>query len=644
MNDYPLQRILDFVRHVVPFDTLSEDALMSLVAEMEIAYFPTGSEVFAQGSEPPEYLHIIQSGSAKLSLLQDQGEMLVDVRAEGDVLGDTSILQGNKALFSCQAREDLICYLLPAQVFKDLVATNPNFERHFRHSLARNLQAVQASCHEVPSASGGADAASLDAALMGSRVSDLMRPKVLTCLPSTPVRAAARMMTRDRVGAIVVMEYDNTPLGIVTDSDLRARVVAEGADTSRQAADFMSRPLHTISPDTFVFEALVTMSHFGVHHLVVADGGRVVGMVSDQDLQSVTGGSPVTVAREIDKCVSLQELVEHRSKIDRVLEMMLSQGGSAPELLDLVTEYNDRLTRRLIELVQAELLEEGFGGPPVPFVWLAFGSEGRKEQTLSTDQDNGLIYANQPVSRERGVKRWFLHFSERVVDGLELCGFPLCKGNVMASNPAWCQSQDAWQSIFHKWVADPEPKSLRLASIFFDFRGIYVQADFVRTLFEALRQAVEGNRLFLRYMTKNALYNKPPLGFLRQFVVHKDGKHKNKLNLKLSGLTPMVDALRVVALELGLTATNTLDRLDAASDAGIINRQFAADLHEAFSYITLLRISKHLDDRARGELPDNFVDPDQLNSLQRKMLKESFGVISKLQELMEHRYQTRSVA
>jgi CBS domain-containing protein len=183
-----------------------------------------------------------------------------------------------------------------------------------------------------------------------------------------------------------------------------------------------------------------------------------------------------------------------------------------------------------------------------------------------------------------------------------------------------------------------------MASIFFDFRGIYLKAPYAEELAAELRQAVEGNRLFLRYMTKNALYNKPPLGFLRQFVVLKDGKHKNKLNLKLSGLTPMVDAFRVMALELGHPGTNTLERLKAGTQAGIINQQFSSDLYEAFSYITLLRITKHLEDRARGELPDNFVDPDNLNSLQRKMLKESFQVITKLQELMENRYQTRSVA
>jgi CBS domain-containing protein len=455
MNDYPLQRIMDFVRRVVPFDSLGEETLSGLVDQMEIAYYPGGSEIFAQGSQPPDFLHIIQSGSAKLTLSQDQGEMLVDVRAEGDVLGDTSILQGSSALFTCRAREDLICYLLPAAIFRRLVAEEPVFQRHFQHSLARNLQAVQSGGPGAQAVCSATEAASLDAALMGSRVRDLMRTPVLTCLPSTPIRAAARMMTRDRVGAIVVLQYDNLPVGIVTDSDLRARVVAQGADTSSQAADFMSRPLHLIGPDAFVFEALVAMSRHGVHHLVVAEKGHMLGIVSDHDLQSLTGGSPVTVAREIENCLSLDELVELRAKIDRVLEMMLSQGGSAPELLALVTEYNDRLTRRLIDLVLAELIDEGYGAAPVPFVWLAFGSEGRKEQTLSTDQDNGLIYQNQPVSRERGVKRWFLAFSERVVDGLELCGFPLCKGNVMASNPSWCQSQRAWRKTFRKWVGDP---------------------------------------------------------------------------------------------------------------------------------------------------------------------------------------------
>lgn len=213
----------------------------------------------------------------------------------------------------------------------------------------------------------------------------------------------------------------------------------------------------------------------------------------------------------------------------------------------------------------------------------------------------------------------------------------------MASNPQWCMSEAAWQDTFRRWVEDPNPRTLRLASIFFDFRDIYAEADFLDHLREGLQASLEGNRLFLRYLAKNGLYNRPPLGFLRQFVVEKTGEHKNQLNLKLSGLTPVVDAARVMNLDLGGWSTNTLHRLDEARRQGIIKEDLARDLHEAFSFITILRITHHLEERAAGRQPDNFVNPEELNSLQRKMLKESFAVISRLQELMEVRYQTRLV-
>jgi CBS domain-containing protein len=287
---------------------------------------------------------------------------------------------------------------------------------------------------------------------------------------------------------------------------------------------------------------------------------------------------------------------------------------------------------------------------------MALGSEGRKEQTLRTDQDNAIIFTNVPNESVERIQKWFLAFAERVVDGLERCGFPRCKGGIMASNPDWCQSEKSWERTFRSWIVDPEPRSLRMASIFFDYREIYAEADHLEKLHTYLRAAMEDNRLFLRYLARNSLYNKPPLGFLRQFVVHKDGEHKNKLNLKLSGLTPIVDAARVMALDQGVEATgfrarlheesphglvtNTLDRLEEVARRGLIKQDMAADLREAFSFITILRITHHLEARARGEVPDNFVNPASLNSLQRKMLKESFGVITKLQELLEHRYQT----
>ncbi len=671
MTDFPFQRVLEFVRGVVPFDTLPQDELTQTVSQMNIAFYPKGEAVIQQGGPPAENLYIIQAGSARVTYSPDSkdnpddsaesetlADILVDVRAEGDAFGAVSMLQSREALFSVTAREDLICYLLPGEPFQALVNTHPIFERHFSSSLARNLEAVRKGAAEecgLPQVSG-IGGSTLIATPIRSPAEDRMSSEVLTCLPATTIRAAARLMTQRRVGSVVVVESSGAPIGILTDTDLRVKVVALGRSLDQPVLEVMSRPLHTISPDDYGFEALMSMSRHGTDHLVVTKDDRVVGILSNHDLQSMSGLSPVGLSNDIENVTSPDDLVKLHSNIDRALEMFLRQGGEARMMLELVTEFNDRLTIKLLELIEIDMENQGLGRPPVPYTWMALGSEGRKEQTLRTDQDNAIIFTNVPDDSVERIQKWFLGFAERVVDGLERCGFPRCLGGVMASNPEWCQSEKNWRRTFRSWIIDPEPRSLRMASIFFDYREIYAEADHLEKLHKSLRSAMEDNRLFLRFLAKNCLYNRPPLGFLRQFVVLKDGEHKNKLNLKLSGLTPIVDAARVMALDQGVEATgfrarlhedsprglvtNTLDRLEEVARRGLIKQDMAADLREAFSFITILRITHHLEARARGEVPDNFVDPANLNSLQRKMLKESFGVITKLQELLEHRYQT----
>lgn len=641
---FPWEKVLEFMRGVPPFDGLPTGALQAVVQSMEIAYFRRGKVVIAQGGPPAEHLFIIERGSAKVSLLRGDEEILVDVRGEGDTFGAVSLLQGKQALFQVTAREDLICYLLPAQAFKALIDTHPEVERHFGGGLARNLEAVRRSADcEMPHAAG-LESLTMGAALMRSRVRELMNTEVLTCPPQTPLRQAALAMTQRQVGSIVVVEEGVHPVGLVTDTDFRLKVALRAQSFEQPVAGFMSRPPYIIGPDAYAFEALLDMSRHGVHHLVVVEDDRLTGILSDRDLQAVTGGSPVGVVREIDKVETVDGLVSLHRRIDSVLEMLLRLGGSAAEMLELVTEFNDRLTIKLLELIAQEMEADGRGRAAVPFCWMALGSEGRREQTLRTDQDNALIFAKVPPEREPDIKAWFLEFAERVTRGLERCGFPLCKGDIMASNPRWCLTEPQWMETFTKWVRDPNPVALRLATIFFDFRSLYAEADYVDNLTRHLAGNLEDHRMFLRYMAKNALYNRPPLGFLRQFVVHKDGEHKNKLNLKLSGLTPIVEGVRVLALDQAVTFTNTLERLEEVRRRGLLKDDMSADLREAFGFITLLRIRHHLEARNRGETPDNFVDPAGLNNLQRKTLKESFRVVSDFQNLLEYRYQTSLLA
>jgi CBS domain-containing protein len=332
-----------------------------------------------------------------------------------------------------------------------------------------------------------------------------------------------------------------------------------------------------------------------------------------------------------------------RYKIDSVLEMMLRQGGPVKQLVALVTELNDRLTIRTLQLVEREMEHDGFGPPPVPYGWLAFGSEGRREQTLHTDQDNALFFAPKPECEEASYSQWFMQFARRVVAYLVRSGIPECPGGIMASNPQWNQSEDRWLDTFLGWIKDPSPQPLLMASIFFDFRPIYSGTNFPYLLEDQLLKAIRKSGLFMRFLAKNALINRPPLGLLKRFVVEKSGEHKNKFDLKQRGLTPVVDAARVLSLSLGIKTQNTLDRLAEINRIGIIDDDFHADLREAYEFLIYLQISRHLDALAQGAEPDNFLDPASLNGLQRKMMKESFAIVRRLQETIEFRFQTRLV-
>ncbi|MDY6952394.1 MAG: putative nucleotidyltransferase substrate binding domain-containing protein, partial [Thermodesulfobacteriota bacterium] len=281
---------------------------------------------------------------------------------------------------------------------------------------------------------------------------------------------------------------------------------------------------------------------------------------------------------------------------------------------------------------------EGLGEPPVPYCWLALGSEGRKEQTLRTDQDNAIIYSDPESGAEKSVHDYFLRLASGVVFGLERCGFPLCKGGIMANNPKWCQPERTWKGYFSRWINKASPEDLRNCTIFFDFRALAGTAALAQRLRTFLNEDIELNRAFLRHLTTNALYNGPPLGFLRALVVEKTGDHKDELNLKMRGLVPLVDAIRVLALSAQISATNTLHRLELIKKKGLLSEDLAEDTKEAFNFIMFLRLHHHMAQKEQDLEPSDYIDPRALPKLQGKSLIESFHVIRDLQGEVKARF------
>jgi CBS domain-containing protein len=642
MNEFPLPHILKFLQKVVPFNTLDRAVIEQIVADTQIAFYPKDDIIIEPGERPNGFLYIVQTGCARITIPDDAGvELLVDLRGEGEIFGAISLLHGQKALFKVMADEDLIVFLIPKEVVENLLVEFDDFKRYFGSSLARNFQAVRKSADHQLTLFTRDNQLNIDRFLTGKRVLELMTSDVMTCPPSFTVQQAAQKMKQRRVGSIIVTGGNNAPVGIITDADLRSKVLAEGLSLQTPAHRIMSTPVHTISPWAYTFDALLDMSRFHISHMVVSEKQKIVGIISEHDFQLEIGSSPIGMIGDIDKSDSVETLINLRPNIDRILEMAIRRSGAVKPMVALIAELNDRITRQIIKVIEKEMVTEGAGAPPAPYCWLAMGSEGRSEQTLYTDQDNALLYADVPEADDPQVKKWFLLFSRRVVDALDRYGIPKCSGGMMASNPQWCQNLSSWERLFSNWISEPTPWSLRMATVFFDFRSITHEFDGAGHLRQMLTHTARKKKHFLRLLAQNALFNHPPLGFLRQLVVEKSGEHKNKLNLKLSGLAPVVDAARVLALELGIETTNTMERLEKITDRKILEPDFLSAIDNAYDFINFIRITHHLKALSRGSRMQNFIDPVSLNPMQRKMLKESFAIISRLQEQLGARYQAR---
>jgi CBS domain-containing protein len=463
-----------------------------------------------------------------------------------------------------------------------------------------------------------------------SHVRDLLARPLVTCTVGTPIQAAARTMAEQDTNAIVVVRATGEALGIVTDSDLRRRVVAAGLPGTTPVERVMSTPLVTIDASALFFEAVHTMLRHHLHHLVVLADGRPLGVLADSDLLAARAQGPLLLARQIEQARSLDQLVELQPRREQAMRVLVRAGVSAYDLARITAETNDHLVRRILALVEAAL-----GPPPLPYCWLGLGSEGRCEQALKTDQDNALVYQDPPPELAEPAQQYFAALAERVVAALERCGFPRCKGGVMASNPRWCQPLQVWRSYFAHWVRRPEPAALLNAAIFFDLRAVAGASALADALWADLATWIPESPLFSILLLREALNHRPPLGIFRTFVVERSGEHRGGFDLKTRGLLPVVEAARAYALARGITTTNTIERLRALRACEALNARDADDLIAAYEFLMSLRIRHHLDQLAAGQPLDNYIVPEQLSRAERHALKEHFKVIADLQAYIE---------
>jgi CBS domain-containing protein len=472
------------------------------------------------------------------------------------------------------------------------------------------------------------------------RVGELVTREAVTCSPDTGAVEIARLMSRTAVGSVVVGGADGAVLGIVTDRDLR-RMVAEGRDASAtRAADIMSSPVVGVRPSAFAFEAMLEMTRRGVRHLAVTEGARLRGVVSIYDFVRWQSVHPVLLAREIEAAASLDSLAVLGGRITDLTRRLVADGATAHDVGQLVAELNDRVVLRVLALAARALAESGQEAPPVAYCWLSFGSEARREQTLRTDQDNGLVFDDPPEDLRTRAAAYCAALGAGAVQGLVRVGVPRCPGDIMASNPRWCQPLSVWQGYFRAWIATRAPNQVLGASIHFDLRPLAGSRDLAEALRAVVREEVPAHPGFLRLLARDAVERRVPLTLLGGIATRRAEPHRGAVDLKGAGTLQLVGTARVHALELALEETNTIERIRAAEARQVYSASESREITEAAQHLMRLRLCHQLEQHARGETPDNFVVPAELSHADRILLREALRTVKWVQARLRERFAT----
>ncbi|MGD9546874.1 MAG: DUF294 nucleotidyltransferase-like domain-containing protein [Candidatus Krumholzibacteriia bacterium] len=601
-----IARIMDFLSTQHPFMLLSRDELEAVRRASRTSTLPAGTVILSQGGAVSPCLHLIAAGSVRLT--RDGVE--IQILEEGDCFGYPSIISQDAPAFDVVAAEDVTLHCVPAAVFKGLLGNGP-FAEFFLKSLGERLSRL--TQREVTSIGGE----------LTAPLASLLKSAPVTVPATATVADAARAM-RDRRTDVVLVE--GMEPGILTDHDFQVKVLAEGRGPQIPVAEVMSRPVKTLPGDTPVHTALLFMLEEKIHHLPVTGDGAILGIVSATDLLRQQTRNPLYLMRNLDNLESAAGLGNYAGDTAAMVNRLFNGGLKVAQIGRILASVNDALIRRLCRLAELQL-----GPAPCPYAFLVFGSEGRMEQALLTDQDNALVYAEESPA----AAAYFPEFAATVVGNLITAGFPPCTGGCMATN--WCRTVDGWDRTVAEWIRSPTPDNLMVASIFFDFRAVAGSLD-TAPIADRVAGAVE-NQLFMAHLARVSLRFKPPLGLFRR-IRSTDGR----IDLKKRGLAPIAAAARVFALEARARSRPTRERLEAAMAFGNLSRDLGQTLIETYRFLLQLRLQEQLVEMRTGGEVDNEIRLASLSSLEHRHLKDAFGAIQEMQQAVAQRFRTNQLA
>ncbi len=620
-----------FLKLHAPFNKMAAEALQFFADKAKLTFYAAGGEIIGPDAGNVRYFYLIESGKVQA---RQAGEVTVTEYSvlslnPGESFPIGAVTAGRPSTNVYTAVEDTFCYQLPAEDFLTLMATSREFNLFCTQYIASLLNQSRLQLQQQ-FAQRASEQQTLNSPLagIGSR-------SPVTVAPETPLRTALEGMSKAHVGSLVIAGEDRKPVGVFTRSDLLDRVVLADLPHDAPISAAMSPTPFMLEEHATAYDAMLAMATNGIRHVLVTDAeGRLTGVVSERDLFALQRVGLRQIRQTIESAENVEALRQSAADVRQLSFNMLAQGIGAEQLTQFISALNDALTRRVIQL---NLNNHNFDG--IEWAWLAFGSEGRDEQTFSTDQDNGIVFAAPEAAAVDGLRQRFLAFALDVNKDLDRCGFPLCKGNIMASNPQWCLSLDEWKEQFSQWIRVPQPEALLNATIFFDFRALFGKAELADAMRRHLLVQTSSNPMFLRAMAHNALDVEPPLGKIRDFLTDLEPDQPGKIDLKKYGSRIFVDVARIYALATGVHNTNSVQRLRLASKRLSIRDEEINAVLEGLDFIQLLRLRHQYLEGEPGRQGDNLINPDNLNELDRRILKESFRQARKIQTRLKLDYQ-----
>ncbi len=618
---------LTFLNRYPPFNLLPEDAIIKAVNDIEISYFRANSSVLEFGSKIDKF-YIIRSG--EIAIFRRNGD-LYDKLDEGGFFGQFGLQVRGIVRFPAKATKDTLLYCIPVTLFDEFYDEYDLFSDFVEvENTSRLKQAFdnnQNDCNDLTTA----------------KVKTLLTRDAIFLPKTSSIRNVAKIMGEENVSAILLSDpticlkdNDTDFVGIITEHDLCVKVIGQGGDFDSPVSNVMSSELISLDRNAYIFEAMLIMLRANIRHLPILKNKHPIGVINVSDIVQYESQSSLLFVRSIFLQQTLDDLVILSKQRNSCFVRMVNEDANSHMVGRAMSEIGRSFKQRLFELA-----EELLGEPPVPYCFLALGSMARDEQFIVTDQDSAIILDNNYDHQLHNI--YFEQLAKFVCDGLALCGYTYCTGEIMASNPQHRKTQQQWEECFADWIDNPKPKALLNCSIFFDLSGVFGRVKWAEHLNAFVARRAKKNNLFLASLAHNALNRKPPLGFFKNFVMEKDGKHRNSINLKRRGTAPLTDLIRVHALAIGSSSQNSFQRLEDIIEAGILPSSNAQDLLHAMELISIVRIRHQSLAIESGNIPDNNIHPEDMSDFERRNLKDAFLVLSNAQNFLKCRYSANEI-